>query len=86
MYEHYADKVGEALDLDTAIFEYARFFDISLVKDGEKIQPAEGSSVNVKMRAYYGADKVVPVYIEVEDGERLQRALDRERSEKNPMV
>ena len=49
VYEHYADKVGEALDLDTAIFEYARFFDISLVKDGEKIQPAEGSSVNVKI-------------------------------------
>ena len=46
VYEHYADKVGEALDLDTAIFEYARFFDISLVKDGEKIQPAEGSSVD----------------------------------------
>ena len=36
------------------------------------------------LRAYYGADKVVPVYIEVEDGERLQRALDRERSEKMP--
>ena len=36
------------------------------------------------LRAYYGADKVVPVYLEVEDGERLQRALDRERSEKMP--
>ena len=34
------------------------------------------------LRAYYGADKVVPVYIEVEDGERLQRALDRERSQR----
>ena len=36
------------------------------------------------LRAYYGADKVVPVYLEVEDGERLQRALDRERAEKAP--
>lgn len=36
------------------------------------------------LRAYYGADRVVPVYIEVEDGERLQRALDRERAESEP--
>ena len=36
------------------------------------------------LRAYYGADKVLPVYLEVEDGERLQRALDRERAEKAP--
>ena len=36
------------------------------------------------LRAYFGADLVVPVYIEVEDGERLQRALDRERAEKEP--
>ncbi len=38
----------------------------------------------VALRAYVGADLVVPVYIEVEDGERLQRALDRERAEKEP--
>ena len=36
------------------------------------------------IREYYGADKVIPVYIEVEDGERLQRALDRERSQEEP--
>lgn len=36
------------------------------------------------IRAYYGADAVIPVYIEVEDGIRLQRALDRERREKTP--
>ena len=36
------------------------------------------------LRAYYGADTVVPVYLEAEDGERLQRALDRERAEKAP--
>ena len=28
---------------------------------------------------YYGQEKLVPVYIEVEDGERLKRALQRER-------
>ena len=36
------------------------------------------------LRNYYGADKVVPLYIEVEDGERLQRALDRERAQEEP--
>lgn len=36
------------------------------------------------VRKYYGEDKVIPVYIEVEDGERLQRALDRERSQEQP--
>lgn len=36
------------------------------------------------VRKYYGADRVVPVYIEVEDGERLQRALDRERAQEKP--
>lgn len=35
-------------------------------------------------RDYYGADRVIPVYIEVEDGERLQRALDRERAQEEP--
>ena len=27
------------------------------------------------LRNYYGAERVIPIYIEVEDGERLQRAL-----------
>ena len=38
----------------------------------------------LSIREYYGADKVIPIYIEVEDGERLQRALDRERSQEEP--
>lgn len=37
-----------------------------------------------KMREYFGADVMVPLYIEVEDGERLQRALARERQQKQP--
>ena len=36
------------------------------------------------VREYYGWDKVIPIYIEVEDGVRLQRALDRERQEATP--
>lgn len=37
-----------------------------------------------KMRAYYGEKVMVPLYIEVEDGERLGRALTRERQQKTP--
>lgn len=36
------------------------------------------------MRKHLGADKLVPIYIEVEDGVRLERALARERSQKEP--
>lgn len=38
----------------------------------------------IKIRDYFGADRVIPIYIEVEDGLRLQRALDRERSQAEP--
>lgn len=37
-----------------------------------------------KMRTYFGTDKIVPIYIEVEDGERLERALKRERQQAEP--
>ncbi len=33
---------------------------------------------------FYGRENVVPIYIEVEDGERLSRALDREKKQKEP--
>ena len=37
-----------------------------------------------EMRRYFGEDRLVPVYIEVEDGERLSRALMRERQQSEP--
>ena len=33
---------------------------------------------------YYGKEAVVPIYIEVETGERLERAVKRERIQKSP--
>ncbi len=36
------------------------------------------------MRAYYGREYVAPLYIEVEDGERLKRALEREMRQEIP--
>lgn len=37
-----------------------------------------------RVRDYFGRDRVVPLYIELDDGERLQRALNRERAQEEP--
>ena len=37
----------------------------------------------VSTRDYFGKDRVMPIYIEVEDGERLTRALNREKKPGN---
>lgn len=36
------------------------------------------------LQDYFGADRVLPVMIELDDGNRLQRALNRERKQENP--
>lgn len=36
------------------------------------------------LKKYFGEEKIVPIYIEVDDGVRLSRALERERREKEP--
>ena len=35
-------------------------------------------------RDYFGEEKVLPIYIDLDDGIRLQRALDRERKQQEP--
>lgn len=37
-----------------------------------------------KTRNYYGDDLLIPLYIQVEDGKRLKRALEREFMQKDP--
>lgn len=37
-----------------------------------------------KLQEYFGAEQLVPLYIEVDSGERLQRALTRERLQQEP--
>lgn len=36
------------------------------------------------MRTYFGTEKIVPLYVEVDDGVRLERALSRERKQTEP--
>jgi guanylate kinase len=38
----------------------------------------------VRLREYFGSKALVPIYLEVDDGLRLQRALDRERTQAQP--
>lgn len=38
----------------------------------------------MKMREYYGSEYVIPIYIEVEDGVRLERAISREKEQEKP--
>ncbi len=61
-----------------------------MVDDGQ-IDFSKGSFIVIgtpesylKIRAYYGKDRVVPLYIDVEDGLRLSRALARERQRTHP--
>ena len=38
----------------------------------------------MRLREYYGNEVMWPIYIEVEDGERLERALAREKTQEVP--
>lgn len=38
----------------------------------------------IAIRDYFGAENVIPIYIEVENGLRLERALGREKAQKEP--
>lgn len=38
----------------------------------------------LKLKKYYGKERVIPLYIQVDDGVRLSRGLARERQQENP--
>lgn len=53
------------------------------LKDNSYIVISTLESYN-SFKNYFGKEKVVPLYINVDDGVRLERALKREKTEKNP--
>lgn len=68
------------------IWSYFTAFDEQFSKSGNEdnylmINTLEGYE---QIRDYFGSEKVVPLYIHVEDGVRLTRALKRERRQKEP--
>ena len=40
----------------------------------------------IKIRDYYGSDRVIPIYIEVDDITRIERSLEREKQQEKPCV
>ncbi len=59
--------------------------------DDGQIDLADGSYLMIgtleayeKIRDYFGADAVVPLYLWADDGVRLQRALEREQAQESP--
>ena len=59
------------------------------VDDGQAQSPGDLIAIGtlesyVQLKSYFGEDKLVPIYIEVDDGLRLERALSRERQQKVP--
>lgn len=95
-YHFVTDQVLEKFKKDGKMIELRAYDTIhgiwkyATVDDGQvDLQDADYLSIGTlesykKLQEYYGADKIVPLYIEVEDGERLFRALSRERMQEQP--
>jgi guanylate kinase len=90
------DKRAEELEAAGKVIELRAYHTIYgvwkyfTVDDGQVDFGKESSIVTstveqyLKLREYYGKENVVPIYIEVEDGERLERAIARERQQVTP--
>lgn len=90
------DKRAEELEAAGKVIELRAYHTIYgvwkyfTVDDGQVDFGKESSIVTstveqyLKLREYYGKENAVPIYIEVEDGERLERAIARERQQVTP--
>ena len=66
------------------IWKYATV-DSSDLHLGQEDYLAIGALVSYqKLRAYFGEEKIIPIYIEVRDDLRLERSIKRERKQKSP--
>lgn len=81
-----AGKVIELRAYDTVhgIWKYFTVDDEQIADENQDYLLIGTLESYLKIRDYFGKDRVIPIYIEVEDGERLQRALERERDQMEP--
>ena len=82
-----AGKVIECRDYDTVhgIWSYFTVDDGQVDFDGEQDAIIIGTLESyAQIRIFYGKNNVVPIYVNVEDGERLSRALNREKQQDEP--
>lgn len=73
-----------AYDTIHGIWRYATVDDGQIcLKEADYLAIGTLESYN-RLKAYFGSDCVIPLYVEVEDGERLKRALAREERQESP--
>lgn len=73
-----------AYDTVYGIWKYFTVNDGNIQLDKENYLLIGTLESYTKIRDYFGKDKVLPIYIEVEDGERLLRAISREKMQDVP--
>jgi guanylate kinase len=94
-YHFVGEKELEALDQAQKVIELRSYDTVQgiwkyfTVDDGIDLSSRDYLAIGTlvsykKTAAYYGQEKVVPLYIEVEDGERLMRAIQREQTQVHP--
>ncbi len=90
MYElREAGKIIECREYNTVMGPWFYFtaddgqIDLSTDKKYILISTLEGYE---KLQAFYGVENIIPVYIEVDDFERLERGLKREKQQQIPCV
>ncbi len=65
-------------------WKYFTLDDGSFEEEGSHILAIGTPESYQKLRSYLGAERLVPLYIEVDNGIRLQRSLERERKQTSP--
>lgn len=66
------------------IWRYFTIDDGEIRWDGQDYIMIGTPEAYLKMKDYFGEDKMLPVMIELDDGVRLERALNRERKQEHP--
>ena len=79
-------KIVELRSYDTVygIWKYFTVNDGNIQLEKENYLLIGTLEAYIKIRDYFGANQVVTIYIEVEDGERLLRAISREKEQEIP--
>ena len=73
-----------AYDTVYGIWKYFTVDDGNIQLDAKNYLLIGTLEAYTKIRDYFGKEKVLPIYIEVEDGERLLRAISREKEQDVP--
>lgn len=86
---HKMEEQGKIIELRTyhtcyGDWSYFLAKDDQIALDGQDYLIIGTPESYCRIRDYFGSGQVLPIYIELDDGVRLQRALDREKLQDNP--